>query len=249
MAFWLLGFGVAKFEILFVKFMTFHIITIFPDIFSSYFGESIIGRAQEAEIIKINIYNLRDWTNDKHRTVDDTPYGGGAGMVMKIEPLYKAVFAIKEKIGHNSVRTVLLSAKGNKWNQEKARTYSDFDHIILICGRYEGVDERIVNFIDEEISIGDYVLTGGEVPAMAIVDSVSRFLPGVLGNVSSLQDESHYRFGYLSAPQYTRPEVFVDRKGRKYSVPKVLLSGNHQEIEKWRQNQSKKLRLEKNKKR
>ena len=232
-----------------MKKFNFHIITIFPDIFSSYFGESIIARAQETGIIKINIYNLRDWTNDKHRTVDDTPYGGGAGMVMKIEPLYKAIFAIKEKIGHNSVKTVLLSAKGNKWNQEKARMYSGFDHIILICGRYEGVDERIINFIDEEISIGDYVLTGGEVPVMAIVDSVSRLLPGVLGNASSLKDESHSQLGYLSAPQYTRPEVFVDQEGGEYPVPKVLLSGNHQEIEKWRQNQSKKLPLEKNKKR
>ncbi len=228
--------------------MTFHIITILPNIFSPYFDESIIKRAQAAGIVKIKIYNLRDWAEDKHKTVDDTPYGGGAGMVIKIEPLYKAIITIKKKIKNKSVKTILLSAKGRTWNQKLARAYSRQEHIILICGRYEGVDERIINFVDEEISIGDYILTGGEIPAMAIVDSVTRLLPGVLGNAESLRDESHSFPGYLSAPQYTRPEVFVDKDGREYPVPKVLLSGNHKEIKKWRQSQSK-IRLEKNKNR
>ena len=229
--------------------MTFHIITIFPNIFSSYFNESIIKRAQAAGIIKINIYNLRDWTSDKHKTVDDTPYGGGAGMVMKIEPLYKAVCDIKDKIKKGSIKTALLSAKGVIWNQKLAHSYCGPDHIILICGRYEGVDERILNFVDEEISIGEYVLTGGEIPAMVIVDSVTRLLPGALGNSQSVKNESHSQPGFLSAPQYTRPEVFTDQQGNKYPVPKILLSGNHQEIEKWRRRQSRKAQLEKNKKR
>jgi tRNA (guanine37-N1)-methyltransferase len=219
--------------------MVFHIITIFPDIFSSYFNQSIIKRAQMSGIIKIKIYNLRDWTEDKHKTVDDAPYGGGAGMVIKIEPLYRSIMDIKERIKSGSVKTVLLSAKGKTWNQKLAHVYSHLDHVILICGRYEGVDERILNFVNEEISIGDYVLTGGEIPAMVIVDSVTRLLPGVLGNAESLRDESHSSPGYLSTPQYTRPEVFVDNNGRKYSVPKILLSGNHEEIKKWRRAKSK----------
>lgn len=223
--------------------MTFHIITIFPQIFDSYFNESILKRAQNEGHIKIKIYNLRDWATDKHKTVDDTPYGGGAGMVMKIEPLYKTIRDLRSTI--SDPRIILLSAKGKTWNQPMAREYYELNDVILVCGRYEGVDERITNFIDEEISIGNYILTGGEIPAMALVDSITRLIPGVLGNQESLIEESfsnkfdtrHSTFDTSHEyPQYTRPEVFIDDNDKKYEVPKILLSGNHQEIKKWREN-------------
>ncbi len=214
--------------------MNFDIITIFPAIFSSYFSESIIRRAQKAGLIGIGIHNLRDFTADKHKTADDTPYGGGAGMVMKVEPIYKAVESIESK---GKTRVILFSAKGKKYTQKDARRLAKYDNLILICGRYEGVDERVAKHIaDEEISIGDFVLTGGEVPAMIVADSVSRLIPGVLGNKESIREESHMTEGYLEFPQYTKPEVF--NKGK---VPKVLLSGNHKEIEKWRKKHSKKI--------
>jgi len=233
-------------------FMQFHIITIFPEIFASYFNESILKRAQKNKIVDIKIHDLRQWAEGKHRTVDDTPYGGGAGMVMKIEPIFKALLALKfqisnskfqtkSKIQISKTKTVLLSAKGKKWDQQLARKYSKLDEIILICGRYEGVDERVKKFVDEEISIGDYVLTGGEIPAMAIVDSITRLLPGVLGNASSAKDESHSVPGVLEYPQYTRPEIFT-AKGKKYQVPKILLSGNHKKIEQWRRGKQKRLK-------
>ncbi|MCK5061905.1 tRNA (guanosine(37)-N1)-methyltransferase TrmD [Candidatus Parcubacteria bacterium] len=221
--------------------MTFHIITIFPEIFNSYFNESIIKRAQESGKIKIKIHNLRDYTKDKHKTVDDTPYGGGAGMVMKVDVLYKALRALRQQTADSrQQKIILLSAKGKTWNQPMAKEYTKYDDIILICGRYEGVDERILNFVDEEISIGDYVLTGGEIPAMAIVDSIARLIPGVVGNEMSPLDESHTESGVLEYPQYTRPEIFIDEKGEKYSVPDILKSGNHAEIKKWREKQKRK---------
>jgi len=175
--------------------MRFNIITIFPEIFNSYFNESIIKRAQKNNLIKINIHNLRDWTKDKHKTVDDAPYGGGAGMVMKVDILYKALKTIVKN--KKKTKIILFSAKGKKWNQQLAKKYSKFDSIIMVCGRYEGVDERILNFIDDEISIGDYVLTGGEIPAMTVVDSITRLLPGVLGNATSSKYESHSISGQL----------------------------------------------------
>lgn len=237
--------------------MRFQIITIFPEIFNSYFNESILKRAQKNNIIDINIYDLRQWTTDKHKTVDDSPYGGGAGMVMKIEPIYKALKALKSQITNSKFQSralgtkfILLSAKGKTWNQQMAKKYSKLDNIILICGRYEGVDERVKKLVDEEISIGDYVMTGGEIPAMAIVDSITRLLPGALGNAESAKSESHSESGVLEYPQYTRPEVFSakgavpasggERKPKKMRVPKVLLSGNHKEIEKWREKHKKK---------
>jgi tRNA (guanine37-N1)-methyltransferase len=216
--------------------MNFHIITIFPEIFKSYFSESILGRAQKENIIKIKIYDLRQWANDKRRTIDDTPYGGGAGMIMKVEPLYKALQSIKTK----NKKIILLSAKGKRWNQSFAKKYSGIKDVVLICGRYEGIDERIKKFVDEEISIGDYVLTGGEIPAMAIVDSVTRLLPGVLGNAQSSIEESHSTPGILEYPQYTKPETFIV-KNKKYKVPKILLSGHHQKIKQWREKKQKKI--------
>lgn len=219
--------------------MKFDIITIFPKIFDSYFGESILKRAQEAGIVEIKTHDLRDYSTNKHRNIDDTPYGGGAGMVMQVEPIYEAVKAIKSEIQNykqdEKVRTILFSAKGKRFTQADARRLAEYDRLIMVCGRYEGVDERVAeHVVDEELSIGDYVLTGGEIPAMVVVDSVARLLPGVLGNEQSAVTESHAEEGYLEHPQYTKPEDFQDWK-----VPDVLLSGNHGEIEKWRKEKSK----------
>ena len=225
---------------------TFHIVTIFPRIFDSYFNESILKRALKNNLIDIKIHNLRDWTCDKHKTVDDTPFGGGAGMVMKVEPIFKALKKIKQK---NS-KTILLSAKGKTWNQRLAKAHAKLDNIILICGRYEGVDERVKKFINEEISVGDYVLTGGEIGAMAIIDSITRLLPGALGNADSVKNESHAIPGILEHPHYTRPKVFsysplikgvggIKGDLKKLRVPKVLLSGDHKKIAEWRGKHSK----------
>jgi len=239
--------------------MTFHIITIFPHIFDSYFNESILARAQKRGLIRIKIYNLRDWAQDRHKTVDDKPFGGGAGMVMKADVIYKAIENINFQIKNQNVKSnpnskfrilksniinhkskiILFSAKGKTWNQTIARKYSRLDNIIMICGRYEGVDERVKKFVDEEISIGDFVLTGGEIPAMVIVDSITRLRPQVLGNAASPRDESHSIAGCLEYPQYTRPET-LDIEGKKYRVPKILLSGNHQTIAEWRKKNIKK---------
>ncbi|MDD5464279.1 MAG: tRNA (guanosine(37)-N1)-methyltransferase TrmD [Candidatus Moranbacteria bacterium] len=212
--------------------MRFDIITIFPKIFDSYFGESIVKRAKEKKIVEINVHNLRDYSVNKHHNIDDTPYGGGAGMVMQVEPVYRAVADIQK--ANLKTRTILFSAKGKRYKQKDAKRLLQYDQLIFVCGRYEGVDERVAEFVvDEEISIGDFVLTGGEIPAMLVVDSVARLLPGVLGNDQSAIEESHSEEGYLEFPQYTKPEKFL-----KWEVPSVLLSGNHGEIEKWRKEHS-----------
>ena len=237
----------------------FDIITIFPDIFKSYFKESIIKRAQQKKLIKINIHNLRNFTKDKHRTVDDRPYGGGPGMILKIEPIYKAVKEIRKnkRLSNKKRKVILLSAKGNKLDQKLACNLSKLDQLILICGRYEGVDERVAKHIaDMEISIGDYVLTGGELPAMVVVDTVARLIPGVIKE-ESLREESFKPITNnrprtrastvrdrqpttnLEYPQYTRPEVFSLKKRVNWKVPKVLLSGHHKKIEEWRQKRRK----------
>lgn len=225
--------------------MKFDIITIFPQIFDSYFGESIIKRAKEKGLIEIGVHNLREYATNKHHNTDDTPYGGGAGMVMQVQPIFDCVNEIKKSsvllqayprdISHqSSVRTILFSAKGKRYTQKDAHRLAEYDQLIFICGRYEGVDERVAEHIaDEEISIGDFVLTGGEIPAMLVVDSVARLKSGVLGNDFSSVEESHSEDGYLEHPQYTKPEEFEGWK-----VPEILLSGNHREIEKWRKKQS-----------
>ncbi len=216
--------------------MQFDIITIFPSMFDSYFSYSILKRAQEKKLIQIKVHNLRDYANDKHKTVDDTPYGGGAGMVMKVEPIYKIIQNLKEEANQTKKKTriILFSAKGKQYNQKEAEKLSKYDQLILICGRYEGVDERVSQYIaEEEIAIGEYVLTGGEIPAMVLVDSVSRLIPNVLGNEESSKNESHKEENYLEYPQYTKPENFLNWK-----VPPVLLSGNHQAINKWREEES-----------
>jgi len=196
--------------------------------FKSPFEESIIKRALQKKLIEIHLHNLRDFATDAHRTTDDAPFGGGAGMVMKVEPIYRALNYIKEKTGKKA-RVILLSPQGRTFNQEVALELAKEENIILICGRYEGVDERVrEHLVDDEISIGDYVLSGGEIAAMVIVDTVARLIPGVLGNESSIKEDSFYR-GLLDYPQYTRPAEFMGWK-----VPQVLRSGNHKKIREWR---------------
>lgn len=220
--------------------LQFDIITIFPKIFDSYFNESIIKRAQKNKLIKINVHNLRSWAADKHKKVDDKPYGGGAGMVLKIEPLAKAIVSIlrisKSQFPISKRKVILFSPAGKQFGNKTAIGWAKkYDNLVLICGRYEGVDERVKKVVKtiglkiEEISVGPYVLTGGELPAMIVVDAVSRHVKGVLGKEESLEEK---RFG-IGVPVYTRPEAFVWKK-KSYRVPKVLLSGNHKKIEEWR---------------
>ena len=224
--------------------MKFQLLTIFPKIFDSYLNEAILKRAQAKKIVQFKIHNLRDWTTDRHRSVDDAPYGGGAGMLMKIEPLYKALSDIKKiskKVPAKKKKIILLSASGKKWSQDLAQKYSKLEELILICGRYEGVDARIKEFIDEEISVGDYVLTGGELPALTIIDSITRLLPRVLGNADSIIEETHSENGIAEYPQYTRPEIFK-AGNKKYPVPKILLSGDHKKIKEWQKKQQKNIK-------
>ena len=217
--------------------LTFDIITIFPEIFDSYLKESFIKRAQQKKLIKINIHNLRKWTTDRHKTVDDRPFGGGLGMVLKVEPIYKAVKAIKKKskVKSQKSKVILFTPRGKKFNQQMAYKLSKLNQLILICGRYEGVDERIAKYIaDIELSIGDYDLMGGELPAMVVMETVARLIPGVLGKPELLKERITKEKGFIEYPQYTRPEVFSPKKGVCWKVPKVLLSGHHQKIAEWR---------------
>ena len=217
--------------------MKFDIITIFPDLFKNFIGESLLARAQKKKLIKINLHNLRKWTTDNHKTVDGRPYGGGAGMVLKVEPIYKAVKAVKSKKG--KTRVILLSAKGKTFDQKKAQQLTKYDQVVFICGRYEGVDERVAKHVaDEEISIGNYVLFGGEIPTMVIMEAVSRLIPGVVAKEESIKNESFAKGATKEHPHYTRPEVFI-LNGKKLKVPPVLLSGNHKDIEEWRAKNSK----------
>ena len=217
--------------------MIFNILTIFPQMFNSYFNESIIKRAQEKKIIKINFLNIRDFAFDKHKKVDDTPYGGGVGMLMKIEPIYLALKAFKLKRKTPKQKIILLCPKGKKFNQRIAERLSKLDKITFICGRYEGIDERVNQLIDEKISIGDYILTGGEVPVMVIIDAITRLLPGVLGKDASSKMETFSKKYFLEYPQYTRPEIF-EMNNKKTRVPKILLSGNHKKIKEWQEKKS-----------
>ncbi|MEX1064055.1 MAG: tRNA (guanosine(37)-N1)-methyltransferase TrmD [Candidatus Paceibacterota bacterium] len=210
----------------------FDIITIMPDLFQGFTDESLLARAQKKKIFKINVHNLRQWTTDKHKTVDAKPFGGGVGMVLKVEPILKAVKKIKQK--NKKARVILFSPRGKKFDQEMAERFAKLDQIILISGRYEGVDERIAKHVaDEVISIGDYVLLGGEVPSMAVIEAISRMIPGVIAKEESSRKPDH--------PQYTRPES-IEISGKKRGVPKVLLSGDHKKIKEWREKNTKKLR-------
>lgn len=217
--------------------MKFDIITIFPKIFDSYLNESILGRAQKRKLIQIKTHNLRDFVKDKYKKVDDKPYGGGAGMVFKIEPLIKAIQKIAKSYKPKSkILIVNFTPAGNQFDNKIAAQFAKkYDNLLLICGRYEGIDARLekvlkdAKFKVENLSIGSYVLTGGELAAMVLIDSISRQIKGVLGKEESIEER---RLG-VGVPTYTRPEVLA-WKGKKYSVPKVLLSGNHKEIERWR---------------
>ena len=251
----------------------FDIITIFPKFFDSFLNESIIKRAQKQRLIKVRIFDLRSWAKDKHktvalrraqgnreprRTIDDKAYGGGRGMVMMVEPIYTALRALKvpsikyqvPKIKTQNTKTILFSPRGKKFTQQIAYRYSKLKRIVMVCGRYEGIDERVAKYlVDEEISIGDYVMMGGEVAAMAVIESVSRLVPGVLGHSELLGERIEKGGGFTEFPQYTRPEVFNPRlrqgfggqakKGISWKVPKVLLKGNHQKINIWRQKHQK----------
>lgn len=225
----------------------FDIITIFPHSLDSYFDTSILKRAQEKKLIQIQTHDLRQWTKDKHQTVDDKPYGGGAGMVMKAEPIVRALHELKFKNKKSKIkmRMILLAANGKQFTQTVAKRLAKYERLVFICGRYEGVDARVEKFVDEKICIGPYVVTGGELPAGLIIDAVSRMTPGVVGKEESVLNESfsaigHSRLanGYLEHPHFTRPEV-VSWQGKKYRVPKVLLEGNHKKISDWRKNKSK----------
>lgn len=211
--------------------MLIEIVSIFPGLFQSVFADSMIKRAQEKGLVEIKVHDLRAFSDDRHRQVDDAPYGGGPGMVMKPEPFFRAVETITEKSSFAG-RIILLSPRGRLLTQEKLKELSEAQHIILLCGHYEGVDERVhLHLAEEEISIGDYVLTGGEIPAMVLTDALIRLLPGVLSEFS-LQEES-FAHGFLEYPQYTRPREF---KGM--CVPDILLSGNHEHIRQWRQQEA-----------
>lgn len=248
--------------------LKFDIITIFPDIFDSYFKESLLDRAQKKKLIKIKVHNLRKWAKDRHRTIDDRPYGGGIGMVLKVEPIYRAVKEIKKKskVKNRELKVVLFTPRGKLFDQKIAHQLSKFKNIILISGRYEGIDERVAKHVaDIELSIGDYVLMGGEIPSMVVIETIARLIPGVLGKPKLLKERVTKGKGFIEYPQYTRPEVFdptktfqrktsagklkksvkgrvrlpKSRKAKVWRVPKVLLSGNHKEIDNWRKKRTK----------
>lgn len=212
--------------------ISFEILSIFPEMFVSPLDCSLLKKARERGALNVSLHNIRDWADDKHKMTDDAPYGGGCGMVMKIEPVDKALTAIKNKI-RDDVTVILMSPQGELLNQNIARELSEKKNIIIICGRYEGVDDRIrEHLVDREISIGDYILTGGEFAALVLIDAISRFVPDVLGNEESAKKES-FSNNLLEYPQYTRPSVY-----RGWAVPDVLLSGNHADIELWRRKES-----------
>ncbi len=207
--------------------MKFDVLTLFPEMFDT-LNQSIIGKAKEKELIDINLINIRDFSKDKHKKVDDTPYGGGAGMVIKPDVVYDAYKSIENK----DAKVIYMSPQGKILNQKKVEDLSKQKHLIILCGHYEGIDQRVLDkIVDEEISIGDYVLTGGEIPAMVLIDSISRYVEGVISQ-ESIEEES-FSNGLLEYPQYTRPEVFQGEK-----VPEILLSGHHENIEKWRKDKS-----------
>ncbi len=208
----------------------FDIITIFPGMFESPFNESILKRARDEGLLEITLHDLRDYTLDKHRRVDDCPFGGGVGLVMNVEPIVRAIEAVRES--RPGARTILLSPGGRSFDQKMAWELSEEENLIFVCGRYEGVDERVLNFVDSVVSIGDYVMAGGEVPAMVIVEAVSRLIPGVVGDENSIIEES-FEGNRLEHPQYTKPREF-----RGFKVPEILFSGHHRKIQDWQKEEA-----------
>lgn len=214
--------------------MVIDVITIFPEVFDKFIGSSIIGRAQGKGLVRINIHNLRDYTLDKHKKVDDKPFGGGPGMVLMVEPIARAMASLKRR-SRKKPYNILLSPRGRRFSQQAAHELARKERLVLLCGHYEGFDERVKEIADfNEVSVGDYVTSGGEAPAMVVIDAVVRLIPGALGNEQSLKEESFTDGKTLEYPQYTRPREY---KGLK--VPEVLVSGNHKEIDKWRKSHSK----------
>lgn len=213
--------------------MQIHVITAFPKIFQGFLDESILKRAIQKDAVKITLHHIRNYATDKHQQIDDYPYGGGAGMILKPEPIFRCIEHVKEKYSLQNVRVTLMTPAGETYSQKKTIELSLRDSLILLCGHYKGIDQRVIDeLVDEEISIGDFVVTGGELPAMCVIDSVVRLLPGVIGDIDSAVTDS-FQTGLLDHPHYTRPEDFQGQ-----SVPKVLLSGNHAAIEKWRDEQA-----------
>lgn len=212
--------------------MRIDVLTLFPRMFEGPMGESIIGKARDKELLEINISNFRDYSDNKHQTVDDYPYGGGAGMLLKVQPIYDNIQAINDATPDTKKRVILLDPAGKQFDQKMAEEFSQEEHLVFICGHYEGYDERIRSLVTDEVSLGDYVLTGGELGAMVMIDATVRLLPEVLGNETSAQTDSHST-GLLEHPQYTRPAEF---KGMQ--VPEVLMNGNHKLIEEWRLKES-----------
>ncbi|MFZ5452757.1 MAG: tRNA (guanosine(37)-N1)-methyltransferase TrmD [Thermodesulfobacteriota bacterium] len=210
--------------------MLIELLTLFPDFFTSPLSQSMLSRAQSQGAVEFRILNLRDFTTDRHRVVDDRPFGGGPGMVLKIEPLVRAIRAVRDQ--DPEMRVILLSPRGSLFTRDKARELAGLQHLLLICGHYEGVDDRLRFFVDTELSIGDYILTGGEIPALVVVDAVTRLLPGVLGGEGAVEEES-FETGLLEYPHYTRPRDFEGRE-----VPEILLSGDHRRINAWRRQES-----------
>ena len=210
------------------------VLTIFPEMFPGVLGASMLKRAQESGRIRVAVHDLRDWSRDKHRKVDDRPYGGGPGMIMRVEPIAEALEALRQQCaGHRGgCQTILMSPQGERCSTALAQELARAEHLILVCGRYEGVDERVKTLVGRSVSIGDYVLTGGELPAMVLIDCAARYVPGVIGHAQATEEES-FAAGWLEYPQYTRPPVFRDM-----AVPDILLSGDHEQIAKWRKDQS-----------
>lgn len=221
--------------------LRFEVLTIFPKIFQGFLEESFIKKAREKKKIEIEIWNLRDFTFNKHRTVDDRPYGGGLGMVLRIEPIFRVIKEIekRKRIKKEKRKIILFTPRGKQFTQNLAYELSKFNQLILICGRYEGVDERVAKYLaDLKLSIGPYDLMGGELPAMVLIETVTRLIPGVIGKPEFLK-ERIVEGGFIEYPQYTRPAVFSPKKGIEWKVPKVLLSGNHQKIKEWRKKHQK----------
>lgn len=214
--------------------MQFTILTLFPEMFTGPFDYSIVHRAKEKDLVSVQLVNIRDFAQDKHKSVDDHPYGGGAGMVMRVDVVDRAIQSVRRQVSSIKETVILLDPRGKTYTQSVAEELVTFDHVILLCGHYEGVDERIRSLVDLEVSIGDYVVTGGEIPAMMIVDSVTRLLPGVLVHPEATKKESFH--GMLEYPQYTRPETYNGN-----TVPQILLSGDHKRIEEWQQAEAKKI--------
>jgi tRNA (guanine37-N1)-methyltransferase len=212
--------------------MRIDVLTLFPRMFEGPMGESIIGKAREKELLEINVSNFREFSDNKHQTVDDYPYGGGAGMLLKVQPIYDNLKAIETATPQTKKRIILLDPAGKKFDQKMAESFSQEEHLVFICGHYEGYDERIRSLVTDEVSLGDYVLTGGELGAMVMIDATVRLLPEVLGNETSAQTDSHST-GLLEHPQYTRPAEF-----QRMTVPPVLMNGNHKLIEEWRLKES-----------